>query len=91
MTTPLVVTAEDIASSLGVCGSTYRSFCTVSRPLALPFLRLPGAHKKAVRGYHLQPVVSWLRAAAPERMGEAVEGSLFAKAQANQERFNDVL
>jgi hypothetical protein len=60
-------------------------------PLGPPILRLPGAHKKAVRGYHLQPVVSWLRAAAPERMGEAVEGSLFAKAQVNQERFNDVL
>ncbi len=87
MTTPLVVTAEDIASSLGVCGSTYRSFCTVSRPLALPFSRLPGAHKKAIRGYHLQPVVSWLRAAAPERMNNAVEGKLFAKARFNQERF----
>lgn len=87
MTTPLVVTAEDIASSLGVCGSTYRSFCTVSRPLALPFSRLPGAHKKAIRGYHLQPVVSWLRAAAPERMNNAVEGALFAKARFNQERF----
>ena len=41
MTTPLAVTAEDIADSLGVCGSTYRSFCTVSPPLALPFVRFP--------------------------------------------------
>lgn len=88
MTTPLVVTAEDIANSLGVCGSTYRSFCTVSRPLGLPFSRLPGAHKKALRGYHLQPVIDWLRAAASERMGEAVEGQLYAKATANQARIN---
>ena len=87
MTTPLVVTSSDVAESLDVCGSTYRSFCTLSRPLALPFARLPGAHKKAVRGYHLAPVIEWLRRAAPERMTPAVEGTLYAKAQANLERF----
>jgi len=86
-TSPLCVSADDIARSLNVCGSTWRSFCTISKPLALPYSNIPGAHKKPIRAYHLQPVIDWLRAAAPERMNNAVEGALFAKARTNQERF----
>lgn len=85
-TPPLCVSADDIARSLNVCGSTWRSFCTISKPLALPYSNIPGAHKKPIRGYHLQPVIDWLRAAAPERMSTAVEGALYAKARKNQER-----
>ncbi len=88
MTTSLVVTGTDIANALEVCGSTFRSFCTLSRPQALPFSRLPGAHKKALRGYHLQPVIEWLRRAAPERMTPAIEGNLYARAQKNMEKKN---
>ena len=88
MNLPLVVLSQDIADSLEVCGSTFRSFCTLSRPLALPFARLPGEHKKPLRGYHLQPVIEWLRRAAPERMTPAVEGNLYARAQQNAEKQN---
>jgi len=41
MNNPLVVTPHDVAQCLQVCDSTFRCFATVSRPLALPFSRVP--------------------------------------------------
>ncbi len=87
MTNPLVVTPHDVAQCLQVCDSTFRCFATVSRPLALPFSRVAGQHKKPIRAYHLAPVLDWIKSAAPERATPEFEAALFSRAVQNQERF----
>lgn len=79
---PLVCTSKSIAEALQVCESTYRCFASVSRPLALPFERLPstGKMRKSLRGYHVKPVIEWIKRAAPERATSDFEHKLYALA-----------
>lgn len=88
MTTPLVVTSQDVAKCLGVADSTFRCFARVSRPLDLPFTRFPGANKKPVRMYHLSPVLRWIKTAAPHAATPEFEAALFSKAVNNQARLS---
>lgn len=83
MTTPLVVSSQDVAESLGVCDSTFRCFANVSRPLGLPFERVPGPHGRPFRGYHLRPLLDWIKQAAPERATSEFESRLYAAAARN--------
>ncbi len=84
MTTPLVVTSQDVAKCLGVADSTFRYFARVSRPIDLPFERVPGAHKKPVRMFHLSPVICWIKTAAPHAASPEFEAALYARAVSNQ-------
>ena len=87
MTIPLVVTSQDLAQCLGVADSTFRCFARISRPIDLPFERVPGVHKKPVRMFHLTPVIRWIKTAAPHAANTEFEAALYAKAVSNQERF----
>ena len=82
LTVPLVCTSKSIAEAFQVCESTYRCFASVSRPLALPFERLPSSGKvrKSLRGYHVGPVIEWIKRAAPERATPEFERKLYALA-----------
>ena len=83
---PPVVTSNNIADALQICNSTYRCFATVSRPLALPFERLPsqGKMRKSLRGFHVAPVLDWIKRAAPERATPEFERKLYALAAQNE-------
>jgi len=89
MTTPLVVSSQDIAESLGVCDSTFRCYAAVSRPLGLPFERVPGPNGRTFRGYHLRPVIEWIKMTAPERATADFERKLYAAAARNAAKLEE--
>ncbi|WP_227285804.1 hypothetical protein [Boseongicola sp. H5] len=81
----LVITNAQIASALNIADSTFRCARLLSAPRDLPFDRIPGVHsgQNRQRGYHLQPVLEWLRRICPERLTPEVERRMYAFAAQN--------
>ncbi len=87
MTTKVMwLSAQDIAECLGVCDSTYRCFATVSRPIGLQYIRVPGDFGKPFRGFLLKPTIEWLKQSCPEKITSDVEASLYATAAKNMQK-----
>lgn len=80
----LVVTNREIARALNIADSTFRCARLLSAPRDLPYQKIPGIHPgHSQRGYHLRPVLDWLRRICPERLTPNVERALFAAAAKN--------
>lgn len=79
-----VVKMEDVAECLNVCRSTFQCFSLVSRPNGLPFERIKGPKGRAIRHYHVRPVIEWLRQSAPEKCTADFEERLYDAARKNQ-------
>lgn len=83
----LLVTNEQIAHAMGIADSTFRCFRMASAPFDLPFERLypPRGSEgpKFQRGYHMTPVIAWIKRAAPHRATPEFERKLHAAAAEN--------
>ena len=77
---PLLIFYTDVCVALECSPATWRSFCTLSKPMGLPYRRVAGPNQRKIRAYEHGPLVAWLRRAIPERMNARTEARLLQMA-----------